>query len=139
MSVRRVAEPVRGVTTRTATNGVHDERSPTTLGVIRFPRGQPGCSGRPGGTPKCTQAWHRLGGKFFTQGSHHGNVTVVYTAKSLFNQNKSMRSVSLNAHYIIPLKNLRHRTQIQTLVCQISWKSRTLVRCIQTCHNCSIR
>jgi hypothetical protein len=36
--------------------------------------------------------------KFFTQGSHHRNMTVVYVAQNLFNQDESMRTVSLNAH-----------------------------------------
>ena len=57
--------------------------------------------------------------KFFTQGSHHRNMTVVYIVQNLFNQDKSMRTVSLNAHYIIVFKNPRDGTQIQTLACQM--------------------
>ena len=36
--------------------------------------------------------------KFFTQGSHHRNLTVVYMVQNLFNQDPAMRTVSLNAH-----------------------------------------
>ena len=36
--------------------------------------------------------------KFFTQGSHHRNLTVVYIVQNLLNQDLSMRTVSLNAH-----------------------------------------
>jgi hypothetical protein len=43
--------------------------------------------------------------KFFTQGSNHRNMTGVYIVQNLFNQDKSMRTVSLNADYIIVLKN----------------------------------
>ena len=57
--------------------------------------------------------------KFFTQGSHHRNTTVVYIVQNLFNQDKSMRTVSLNAHYIIVFKNPCDGTQIQTLACQM--------------------
>ena len=57
--------------------------------------------------------------KFFTQGSHHRNLTVVYIVQNLFNQDKSMRTVSLNAHYIVVFKNPRDGTQIQTLACQM--------------------
>jgi hypothetical protein len=57
--------------------------------------------------------------KFFTQGSHHRNLTIVYIVQNLFNQDKSMRTVSLNAHYIVVFKNPRDGTQIQTLACQM--------------------
>ena len=57
--------------------------------------------------------------KFFTQGSHHRNLTVVYIVQNLFNQDKSMRTVSLNAHYIIVFKNPRDATQLRTLAYQM--------------------
>jgi hypothetical protein len=57
--------------------------------------------------------------KFFTQGSHHRNLTVVYIVQNLFNQDKSMRTVSLNAHYITVFKNPRDATQLRTLACQM--------------------
>jgi hypothetical protein len=57
--------------------------------------------------------------KFFTQGSHHRNMAVVYIVQNRFNQDKSMRTVSLNAHYIIVFKNPRGGTQMQTFDCQM--------------------
>jgi hypothetical protein len=57
--------------------------------------------------------------KYFTQGSYHRNTTVVYTVQNLFNQDKSMRTVSLNAHYIVMFKNPRDGTQIHTLAYQM--------------------
>ena len=57
--------------------------------------------------------------KFFTQGSHHRNLTVVYIVQNLFNQDTSMRTVSLNAHYIIVFKNPRDGRQIHTLAGQM--------------------
>jgi hypothetical protein len=57
--------------------------------------------------------------KFFTQGSHHRNLTVVYIVQNLFHQDKSMRTISLNAHYIIMFKNPRDATQVRTLASQM--------------------
>jgi len=57
--------------------------------------------------------------KFFTQGSHHRNLTVVYMVQNLFNQDPAMRTVSLNAHYMVLFKNPRDATQIRTLSIQM--------------------
>ena len=57
--------------------------------------------------------------KFFTQGSHHRNLTVVYIVQNLFNQDTSMRTISLNTHYMVLFKNPRDATQIRTLGCQM--------------------
>jgi hypothetical protein len=57
--------------------------------------------------------------KFFTQGSHHRNLTVVYIVQNLFNQDRSMRTVSLNTHYMVLFKNPRDATQVRTLGCQM--------------------
>jgi hypothetical protein len=57
--------------------------------------------------------------KFFIQGSLHRNMTAVYIVQNLFNQDRSMRTVSLNVHCIIVFKNPRDGTLIQTLVCQV--------------------
>jgi energy-coupling factor transporter ATP-binding protein EcfA2 len=57
--------------------------------------------------------------KFFTQGSHHRNLTVLYIVQNLFNQDKSMRTVSLNSHYLVLFKNPRDMTQIRTLAQQM--------------------
>ena len=53
--------------------------------------------------------------KFFTQGSHHRNLTVVYIVQNLFNQDAAMRTISLNTHYMVIFKNPRDATQIRTL------------------------
>jgi len=57
--------------------------------------------------------------KFFTQGSHHRNLTVVYIVQNLFNQDRSMRTISLNTHYMVLFKNPRDATQIRTLSLQM--------------------
>jgi hypothetical protein len=53
--------------------------------------------------------------KFFTQGSHHRNLTVVYIVQNLFNQDPAMRTISLNTHHMVLFKNPRDATQIRTL------------------------
>jgi hypothetical protein len=53
--------------------------------------------------------------RFFTQGSHHRNLTVVYIVQNLFNQDAAMRTISLNTHYMVLFKNPRDATQIRTL------------------------
>ena len=39
----------------------------------------------------------------FTKGSHHRNVSVVFLAQNLFPKNKFARTMSLNAHYMVPV------------------------------------
>ena len=51
--------------------------------------------------------------KLFTQGSHHKNLTVILIVQNLFA--KELRTISLNTHYFVLLKNSRDRTQIRTL------------------------
>jgi hypothetical protein len=53
--------------------------------------------------------------KFLTQGSHHRNLTVLYIVQNIFNQDKSMRTVSLNSHYLVLFKKPRDMTQIRKL------------------------
>ena len=57
--------------------------------------------------------------KFFTQGSHHRNLTVIYIVQNLFNKDRVMRTVSLNSHYLILFKNPRDKSQIRTLASQM--------------------
>lgn len=57
--------------------------------------------------------------KFFTQGSHHRNLTVVYIVQNLFHQSPAMRTVSLNSHYLVLFKNPRDKSQIRTLASQM--------------------
>lgn len=51
----------------------------------------------------------------FTKGSHHRNLTVVYIVQNLYDQSKHMRTISLNAHYIILFKTTRDLSQVQRL------------------------
>ena len=51
----------------------------------------------------------------FTRISHHHNVFVVYITQNLFHKSKQNRTMSLNAHYIVLLKNPRDATQVATL------------------------
>lgn len=55
----------------------------------------------------------------FTKGSHHQNISVMFVTQNFFNQGKGRRDISLNAHYIVCLKNPRDRQQIRYLARQI--------------------
>ncbi|KAL6433564.1 hypothetical protein ACFW04_006567 [Cataglyphis niger] len=48
----------------------------------------------------------------FTKGSHHKNLSVILISQNLFHQRRGQRDISLNANYIIVLKNPRDRAQI---------------------------
>jgi len=69
------------------------------------------------------QDMHRKGGsdlaKFFTQGSHHRNLTVVYIVQNLFHQSRASRTISLNSHYLVLFKNPRDKLQIRNLAMQM--------------------
>jgi len=56
----------------------------------------------------------------FTVYSHHYNVTVLLLIQSLFLENKSYRICSLNAHYIVLMKNKRDGASVSYLARQIS-------------------
>ena len=56
----------------------------------------------------------------FTVYSHHYNVTILLLIQSLFLENKSYRICSLNAHYIILMKNKRDGASVSYLARQIS-------------------
>jgi len=47
--------------------------------------------------------------------SHHNNISVFFVVQNLFFQSKLMRTISLNAQYMILLKNARDRQQIAHL------------------------
>lgn len=51
----------------------------------------------------------------FTKGSHHLNLSVLLITHNLFQQGSVCRTISLNAHYIIPFKNPRDQQQISCL------------------------
>jgi len=37
----------------------------------------------------------------FTKGSHHRNIIVAFLVQNLFHKNKHIRTISLNAHYMV--------------------------------------
>jgi hypothetical protein len=53
--------------------------------------------------------------ELFTKGSHHRNLSVILIVQNLFHQGKIMRTVSLNAHYLVIFKNPRDASQISHL------------------------
>lgn len=55
----------------------------------------------------------------FTKTSHHKGISVVFLTQNIFFQSKHMRTISLNSHYIILLKNPRDQQQVMTLGRQI--------------------
>lgn len=49
----------------------------------------------------------------FTKGSHHNNISVIFITQNLFHQGNQMRTISLNCHYPIIMKNPRDKAQIR--------------------------
>jgi hypothetical protein len=56
--------------------------------------------------------------KFFTQGIHHRNLSVMLILQNLYKQGKAMRDIMLNAQYLILFKNVRDVNQISVLARQ---------------------
>lgn len=57
--------------------------------------------------------------ELFTKGSHHRNLSVIIIVQNLFHQGKIMRTISLNAHYMILFKNPRDASQVRYLAAQL--------------------
>ena len=55
----------------------------------------------------------------FTEGEHHLNISVVFIIQNLFFQWKQSRTISVNAHYLILLKNPRDRQQVEVFERQV--------------------
>lgn len=55
----------------------------------------------------------------FTKYSHHHNITCIFILQNLFPKFKQARTISLNAHYIVLMKNTRDRAQIRHLGSQV--------------------
>lgn len=66
--------------------------------------------------------------EIFTKHSHHLKCSVVFIVQNLFYQNKLMRTISLNTHYIVLFKNPRDVGQIDYLARKISPGNKTYVR-----------
>jgi predicted ATPase len=52
--------------------------------------------------------------------SHHDNCSIIFMTQNLFFQDKVFRTMSLNSHYIVLMKNERDKQQISILGRQIS-------------------
>ena len=55
----------------------------------------------------------------FTRGSHHRNISVFLITQNLFHQGRYCRDISLNAKYVVLLKNLRDKKQFRYLAHQV--------------------
>ena len=56
---------------------------------------------------------------FFTKGSHHCNISILYLVQNLFHKGKEQRTISLNSHYMVAFKNPRDVNQITHLAKQM--------------------
>lgn len=64
--------------------------------------------------------------KYFVQGSHHRNLTVIFIIQNIFEKGKAMRTSTLNANYLVLYKSPRDRGQVAILGRQMypsKWKS----------------
>jgi hypothetical protein len=57
--------------------------------------------------------------KLFTKFSHHKDASVINVSQNLFHKGKKNRTISLNAHYIVLLKNPRNSSQAAHLGSQM--------------------
>jgi len=48
----------------------------------------------------------------FTRGSHHRNISVILITQNLFHQCRNCRDISLNAHYVVALRNVGDKKQL---------------------------
>jgi hypothetical protein len=55
----------------------------------------------------------------FTLGSHHRSISVIVITQNLFHQGRYCRDISLNAKYLVLLKNVRAKHQFSHLAKQI--------------------
>jgi hypothetical protein len=55
----------------------------------------------------------------FTKGLHHRNISVILITQNLFHQGRYCRGKSLNATYLVLLKNVRDKTKFAYLARQV--------------------
>lgn len=55
----------------------------------------------------------------FTRGSHHRNLSVILITQNFFHKASHCRDISLNAKYLVALKNVRDRNQFSFLARQV--------------------
>ena len=51
----------------------------------------------------------------FTKGSHHLNLSVIFLSQNCFHKGSEIRTITLNAHYLLLFKNRRDLSQIMHL------------------------
>src|SRR2546426_3996981 len=61
--------------------------------------------------------------KLFTKGSHHKNISVWFLMQNFFHKGKEIRTITLNAQYIILFKNPRDIQQVGILARQMFGKN----------------
>jgi hypothetical protein len=54
----------------------------------------------------------------FTRGSHHKNLTILYLNQNMYCQGNSTRTINLNTHYMVLMRNPRDISQIAVLAKQ---------------------
>jgi hypothetical protein len=59
--------------------------------------------------------------------SHHDNCSIIFLTQNLFFKDKSFRTMSLNTHYMVLMKNDRDKQQISILGKQISPNNSTYI------------
>ena len=57
--------------------------------------------------------------EIFTKYSHHYNITCIFILQNLFPKFKNARTISLNANYIVLMKNCRDKAQTRHLASQV--------------------
>jgi len=55
----------------------------------------------------------------FTKGSHHRNISVILITQNLFHQGRFCRDISLNAKYLVVIKNVKDENQFVFLAKQV--------------------
>ena len=72
--------------------------------------------------------------KLFTLGAHHRRLTVIYLNQNIYCKGSKARTISLNTHFQILMKNPRGLSQIECLSRQVfPGKSKLLVEAYRDC------
>ncbi len=56
--------------------------------------------------------------RLFSRHSHHSNLTIVFLNQNMYSRGRCSRTIALNTHYLILLRNSRDLRQISTLARQ---------------------
>ena len=56
--------------------------------------------------------------QLFCNLSHHENASIIFLTQNLFYQDKTFRTMSLNSHYLVLMKNDRDKQQVTILAKQ---------------------